>query len=100
MKVVKVDERKVILRKEKPYLNAQNAYTELSKQALNSTASTLSAMDLMEYITSARLVPGSKWVGNTSEFINHWMNQVRKYNDMGYPNNTISDVMKLSMVQN
>ena len=100
MKIVKVDEGKAILRKEKASLNAQNVYAELRKQALKSTAATLNAMDYMQYITSAKLGPKSTWVGTTSAFLNHWMNQVKKYDDMGDPNDTISDVMKLAMVQN
>mmetsp|Transcript_1216 Transcript_1216/g.1851 ORF Transcript_1216/g.1851 Transcript_1216/m.1851 type:complete len:123 (-) Transcript_1216:847-1215(-) len=57
-------------------------------------------MDLMQYITSAKLGPRSSWVGTTSAFINHWTNQVRKYDAMGDPNDNISDVMKLAMLQN
>ena len=54
----------------------------------------------MQYITSTKLGPRSTWVGTYSTFLNHWINQVKKYDDMGDPNDTISDVMKLAMVQN
>ena len=57
-------------------------------------------MDLMQYITSAKLGPNSTWIGTTSELINHWANQVRKYDEMGDQFDTISDNMKLAMIQN
>ena len=54
----------------------------------------------MQYITSAKLGPKSTWVGTTSASINNWLNQVSNYDEMGDPYDTISDNIKLVMIQN
>ena len=60
------------------------------------TTAEIKAHELMEYIFSARLDNGL-WKGTTLDFVLHWTEQVRQYEELGV--HTLPDQVKVFTLQ-
>ena len=97
VRILKTDEGKAIARKYKSTLDAQSIYRELQEYATNSTQAVIDSDTLLQYITTASIVDGS-WNGTTEQFVLHWMEQVRLYQDLVDPTAVLVDAVKVSLI--
>ena len=97
VRILKTDEGKAIARKYKSTLDAQSIYRELQEYATNSTQAVIDSDTLLQYITTASIVDGS-WNGMTEQFVLHWMEQVRLYQDLVDPTAVLVDAVKVSLI--
>ena len=99
VRVLKTDKGKAIVRKYKSTFDAQSIYKDLQEYATNSTQAVIDSNTLLQYITTARIDDGS-WNGMTEQFVLHWMEQVRLYEDLVDPDATLVDAVKLTLIPN
>ena len=97
VRILKTDEGKAIARKYKSTFDAQSIYRELQEYATNSTQAVIDSNTLLQYITTACIVDGS-WNGMTEQFVLHWMEQVRLYQDLVDPTAVLVDAVKVSLI--
>ena len=97
VRILKTDEGKAIARKYKSTFDAQSIYRELQEYATNSTQAVIDSNTLLQYITTACIVDGS-WNGTTEQFVLHWMEQVRLYQDLVDPTAVLVDAVKVSLI--
>ena len=64
-----------------------------------STQAIIDANTLLQYITTASLSDGS-WNGMTEQFILHWLEQVRLYEELIDVSAALSDSVKLTLLTN
>ena len=99
IRVLKTDKGKAIVRKYKGTYDAQSIYRELQEYALKSTQAVIDANTLLQYITTASLSDGS-WNGTTKQFVLHWLEQVRLYEELLDVSAALSDSVKLTLLTN
>ena len=99
VRVLKTDKGKAIVRKYKSTFDAQSIYKDLQEYATNSTQAVIDSNTLLQYITTARIDDGS-WNGMTEQFVLHWMEQVRLYEDLVDPDAALVDAVKLTLITN
>ena len=81
--------------------DAQAILAGLDQYHHQSTKAGIDSSELLGYLTTEKLGTGSNWRGTTSEFILHWVNQLRLYDsNVADPNDKFSDRLKLTMLQN
>ena len=97
VRILKTDEGKAIARKYKSTFDAQSIYRDLQEYATNSTQAVIDSNTLLQYITTACIVDGS-WNGTTEQFVLHWMEQVRLYQDLVDPTAVLVDAVKVSLI--
>ena len=97
VRILKTDEGKAIACKYKSTFDAQSIYRELQEYATNSTQAVIDSNTLLQYITTACIVDGS-WNGMTEQFVLHWMEQVRLYQDLVDPTAVLVDAVKVSLI--
>ena len=97
VRILKTDEGKAIARKYKSTFDAQSIYREMQEYATNSTQAVIDSNTLLQYITTACIVDGS-WNGMTEQFVLHWMEQVRLYQDLVDPTAVLVDAVKVSLI--
>lgn len=78
-------------------MNAQVRLAELKDKCKNSTTDRLSADDLLTYVSSEKFEKGL-WQGTSEQFVLHWMNQVRIYNNIS--TEKITPKLVMTMLQN
>ena len=83
---------KAITRKYKSTFDTQSIYRGLQEYATISAQATL-----LQYITIACIDDGS-WNGMTEQFVLHWMEQVRLYEDLVDPTAALFDAVKVSLI--
>jgi len=74
----------------------REAWRTMVKAAERSTTAEIKAHELMEYTFSARLDNGL-WKGTTLDFVLHWTEQVRQYEELGV--HTLPDQVKVFTLQ-
>jgi hypothetical protein len=79
---------KEIVRKHFDKADAQKAYEELEKHHTSSTSAVISARDILSYLTTVKIGDG-RFRGTTSDFIAHFMQQVKLYEKL--TSTTMSD---------
>ena len=99
VRVLKMDKGKAIVRKYKGTYDAQSIYRELQEYASKSTQAVIDANTLLQYITTASLSDGS-WNGTTEQFVLHWLEQVRLYEELVDASAALSDSVKLTLLTN
>ena len=99
IRVLKMDKGKAIVRKYKGTFDAQSIYRELQEYALQSTQAVIDANTLLQYITTASLSDGT-WNGTTEQFVLHWLEQVRLYEELVDASAALSDSIKLTLLTN
>ena len=99
IRVLKTDKGKAIVRKYKGTFNAQSIYRELQEYASRSTQAIIDANTLLQYITTASLSDGT-WNGTTEQFVLHWLEQVRLYEELVDASAALSDSIKLTLLTN
>ena len=99
VRVLKTDKGKAIVRKYKGTYDAQSIYRELQEYASKSTQAVIDANTLLQYITTASLSDGS-WNGTTEQFVLHWLEQVRLYEELVDASAALSDSVKLTLLTN
>ena len=99
VRVLKTDKGKAIVRKYKGTYDAQSIYRELQEYASKSTQAVIDANTLLQYITTASLSDGS-WNGMTEQFVLHWLEQVRLYEELIDASAALSDSVKLTLLTN
>ena len=85
---------KEIVRKHEATKDAQAAYTELLDHHRSSTAAGIHARDIMSYLTTVTIGDG-RFRGSTTEFLSHWLQQVRLYQKLMGNQSTFGDAEKL-----
>jgi hypothetical protein len=85
---------KEIVRKHEVQKDAQSAYAELVQHHRSSTAASISAREIMGYLTSVTIGDG-RFKGSTVEFLVHWTQQVRLYQKLMRSASTFGDDEKL-----
>ena len=93
------DKGKSIVRAHEQSSNAQKIYEELKRYALKSAQATIDSGALLEYITSSRIVDGT-WKGTNQGYVLHLLEQIRKYDTLVPATDSLSDNIKLQLVQN
>ena len=99
VRVLKTDKEKAICRKYKGTFDAQSIYCELQEYASKSTQAVIDANTLLQYITTASLSDGT-WNGTTEQFVLHWLEQVRLYEELVDASAALSDSVKLTLLTN
>ena len=67
---------------------------------MKSTKSELDAAERFRYITTIKYgTPTSPWKGTATAFINHWINQVRMYDDMVESSDRLGKLPKTRFLQ-
>ena len=99
VRVLKMEKRKAIVRKYKGTFDAQSIYRELQEYASKSTQAIIDANTLLQYITTASLGDGS-WNGTTEQFVLHWLEQVRLYEELVDISAALSDSVMLTLLTN
>ena len=99
LRALQSDKGKAIVRKHQERADAQRICAEIFDFWATSTTASLSASDIMKYITSARIDDG-KWRGTSEAFINNWREQVRIYEETSPAHDKLPDLTKLSLLQN
>ena len=99
IRVLKTDKGKAIVRKYKGTFNAQSIYRELQEYASKSTQAIIDANTLLQYITTASLSDRT-WNGMTEQFVLHWLEQVRLYEELVDASAALSNSVKLTMLTN
>ncbi len=94
---VLTDQGKAIVRKYESTYDAQAVYSELKRHHLQSTKAKMESSSILAYITTAKLGDGT-WNGTTNGFILHWMDNVRRYEQIS--GETISDKQKRALLEN
>jgi hypothetical protein len=79
--------------------NAQAAYHELSEHHLRSTKAMFDAASTLSWITSVRLGSGT-WSGTNEAFLEHWRQQIKRYERQFPRSEHMSDTMKKIMLEN
>ena len=97
IRVLKTDKGKAIVRKYKGTYDAQSIYRELQEYASKSTQAVIDVNTLLQYITTASLSDGS-WNGMTEQFVLHWLEQVRLYEELVDVSAALSDSVKLTLL--
>jgi hypothetical protein len=80
--------------------DAQSIYRDVVEHALKSTKASISASEILSYVTSTCLGEGSAWRGSTEGFIRHWQEQVRLYETLVSTDEYFSSGHKKNMLQN
>jgi len=81
--------------------DAQAILAELADYHHNSTKAGINSGDLLTYITSAKLGPGSTWNGTTEDFILNWVNKTRLYDaNLTDPLMKLHEDLKKTMLEN
>ncbi|KAG7373906.1 hypothetical protein IV203_013001 [Nitzschia inconspicua] len=83
-----------IVRKYEDTKDAQSAYADLLAHHRKSIAANIEAVSIMSYLTTTTIGDG-KFKGNTSQFLTHWSNQLRKYHTIKGKSSTIDDDDKI-----
>ena len=99
VRVLKTDKGKAIIRKYMGTYDAQSIYHELQEYASKSTQAVIDANTLLQYITTASLSYGS-WNGTTEQFVLHWLEQVRLYEQLVDVSAALFDSVKLTLLTN
>jgi hypothetical protein len=89
---------KAILHKHESTFDAQKAYAELQEHHLKFTKASLSPVEILGYITSAKIGDGS-WHGTAENFILNWQEQICLYERLTPTSGHFSDEQKLTMLQ-
>ena len=71
----------------------------MNEYASKSTQAVIDANTLLQYITTASLSDGS-WNGTTEQFVLHWLEQVRLYEELVDVSAALSDSVKLTLLTN
>mgnify|MGYP006357956311 FL=1 len=95
---VKTDQGRTFVREHSKDRNGRKVYEKIVEHYTKSTSAQISANDLLQYITSARI--DTNWKGTTEGFILHWKNQVRKYEDIVEDEKKPHDDLKQSLLEN
>ena len=99
IRVFKTDKGKAIVRKYKGTFDAQSIYCELQEYASKSTQAIIDANTLLQYITTASLSDGT-WNGMTEQFVLHWLEHVRLYEELVDVSAALSNSVKLTLLTN
>ena len=92
IRVLKTDKGKAIVRKYKGTFDSQSI-------SLKSTQAIIDANTLLQYITTASLSDGT-WNGTTEQFVLHWLEQVRLYEELVDASAALSNSVKLTLPTN
>lgn len=93
------DRGKSLVRKYHKTNNAQLIFKELVEHATYSTKACVESNDLVSYITSAKLGDNT-WKGSTGNFILHWLEQIRQYDELTRPQPAFVTTLKRVMLEN
>ena len=74
-RVLQTDKGKALVRSNEAASDAQQIFTELCQDALQSTHASIDSSRLLLYITSVRIGDGL-WNGTSHSFVLHWQEQV------------------------
>ena len=85
---------KEMVRKYENTKDAQAACAELLDHHRSSTAAGIAARDIMAYLTTVTLGDG-RFRGSTTEFLSHWLAQVKLYQKLMGSQSTFGDAEKL-----
>jgi hypothetical protein len=95
---LQTDTGKDLVRQYEDSFDAQALYRDLVTFHRESTAASLNAGDLLEYLTNTKY--DSNWSLGAKQFVLHWLNQMRMYNVLKTkPEDKISEGVKLSLLQ-
>lgn len=97
--ILLTDKGKALVRDHHHIDNAQLVYKHLLAHATASTKASVESVDLLPYITSAEDDDGT-WRGCTENFILHWLEQVRQYDEITRPQPAFNDEIKRVMLEN
>jgi hypothetical protein len=89
---------KAIIHKHESTFDAQKAYAELQEHHVKSTKASLSSVNILGYITSAKIGDGA-WHGTAESFILNWQEQVCLNERLTPTSGHFSDEQKLTMIQ-
>jgi hypothetical protein len=98
-KNVQTDTGKRLVREHLNDYDAQEVFKKLTEHANKSTKASIEAAAKLSYVTSVKVGDG-KWNGTASGFINHWVEQVRLYNDLVEPTQQIKGTMQRMLLEN
>ena len=98
-RTLQTDEGKTIVRAHEDDYDAKRVFEKLVAHAKHSTKASLSAGDLLTYITSVRADDGT-WKGSSLGFINHFMEQIRLYQDQVSNKDSFSKRQQLKFLEN
>jgi hypothetical protein len=92
------DMGKTIVRKHAHDYDAREVYLEYKKHMTESTKATMTASNLMTWITTAQY--DSTWKGQSERFILHWLQKVRLLHDLVDEEAKLCDSVLLTLLQN
>jgi len=79
--------------------DAQKVFAGLLDRFKKSAEATFSAADTLQYITTAKLGKNSSWRGSMENFLIHWNDQVRLYNERVDITEVIPSPLKMTLLQ-
>ena len=99
-KFYKTSFAQLVVRKHAFTRNAQRVFEEVQNHAKRSTVGLANIGNIMSYISGTKLGPDSNWKGTTTDFIIHFMEQVRRYHELtqGYPNKALHEDVQKAML--
>ena len=79
--------------------DAQNLYQELLAYHKRSTKGLITTSTILAYLMSAKLGNGT-WKGTTQDFLLHWHDQLRQYENMVSPQDFLTNTVKRILLEN
>lgn len=96
---IQTDQGRAYVREHETDYDAQTIWVKMKLHALTLTRATISSGVYLSYITSTKIGDG-KWRGTAYNYILHWQEQVRLYDKLVGPTETVTDNQKITFLQN
>jgi hypothetical protein len=89
---------KAILREHENTMDAQAVWSEMCTAYDTGTAESVKAADIMKYVMTTRITDGG-WTGTKKNYILHWEDQIRQFNDLTDPAMHLHESWKQVMLE-
>ena len=80
-------------------MDAQKVFSKTIKHYTTSIIADISASDILAYLATMKFGSG-KWNGTAVSLIYHWQEQARLYDDIVGRTNSLTDIVKLTLLKN